>query len=276
MQKIRLDWGASDAKRDAGLVTPPDVEREDNIQYGDDPVYQTLDVYRPRGAGVLPVIVNVHGGGWVYGTKEVYQYYCMSLCNGSGAALEGGRAGVFAVVNFNYRLAPEHPYPAALEDTASVFKWAEDNAARYKLDTRNIFAVGDSAGAHILSLYAATYKENKLRAVALNCGAYRGPKGDLAQAVCPQGDARRLNALRKIRNNFPPAFCMTATGDSLKSECAALFRTLIKAGVPCQCRLYGDAEHKLPHVFHVDIKRSEARECNKEEIEWFERWKTSR
>ena len=95
---LRSSFGRSDAARDAGLTTPEDVVRYDGIRYGDDPRWQTLDVYRPRAAGdgVLPVIVSVHGGGWVYGDKTVYQFYCMSL------AQRG-----FAVVNFSYRLAPE-------------------------------------------------------------------------------------------------------------------------------------------------------------------------
>ena len=67
-----------DAKRNAGLVTPENVERFDNIPYGDNE-RNILDVYRPKDhRGKLPVIVSVHGGGWVYGNKEIMQFYCMS------------------------------------------------------------------------------------------------------------------------------------------------------------------------------------------------------
>ena len=66
----------SDGKRDAGLTTPAEVERIDNIQYGESPKWQILDLYRPKEySGNLPVIVSVHGGGWVYGTKETYQFF---------------------------------------------------------------------------------------------------------------------------------------------------------------------------------------------------------
>ena len=99
---VRYNFGKGDRKRDAGLTTPDDVKRYDNIPYGRDKKWQILDVYRPKEKeGKLPVIISVHGGGWVYGTKEVYQFYCMSL------AQRG-----FAAVNFNYRLAPGHRYPA--------------------------------------------------------------------------------------------------------------------------------------------------------------------
>ena len=77
---LRRAFRRSDDKRDAGLTTPEDVARFDDIVYGPDHKWNVLDVYRPKGAeGALPVIVSVHGGGWVYGDKERYQYYGMSL-----------------------------------------------------------------------------------------------------------------------------------------------------------------------------------------------------
>lgn len=89
---------------------------------------QVLDVYRPKDTeGNLPVIVSVHGGGWVYGDKELYQYYCMSI------AQRG-----FAVVNFTYRLAPEYQFPAPMEDTNSVFAWILDNKDKYGMDVANL------------------------------------------------------------------------------------------------------------------------------------------
>ena len=107
---VRREFKVSDDERDKGLVTPADVKRYDNICYvkgGDKDASHYLDVYRPleRSEDKLPVIVNVHGGGWVYGDKETYQFYCMDLC----------RRG-YAVVNASYRLAPLFKYPAQLED----------------------------------------------------------------------------------------------------------------------------------------------------------------
>lgn len=79
-----------------------------------DPRWQILDLYRlkNREGEKLPVIVivSVHGGGWSYGDKERYQYYCTSLTQRG-----------FAIVNFTYRLEPEFKYPASLEDTNLVF-----------------------------------------------------------------------------------------------------------------------------------------------------------
>ena len=123
--QIRAQFTAADDARDAGLTSPADIVRFDDIQYGPDPVWNVLDVYRPAGAvGALPVLVSFHGGAWVYGDKERYQYFCMAL------AQQG-----FAVVNFTYRLAPEFQFPAPLEDANAVFQWIGEHAAQYGFDT---------------------------------------------------------------------------------------------------------------------------------------------
>ncbi|MCC8104686.1 MAG: alpha/beta hydrolase [Clostridiales bacterium] len=174
---VRREFKKGDDIRDAGLTTPEDVQRFDDICYGEDADWQVLDVYRPKekAGEVLPVIISVHGGGWVYGDKERYQYYCMSL------AQRG-----FAVVNFTYRLAPEFKFPASQEDTNLVVSWVLSHAEEYGMDAEHVFMVGDSAGAHGTGLYAAictnpeyaaqfpfTVPEGfRPTAIALNCGTY--------------------------------------------------------------------------------------------------------
>ena len=144
-ERVRREWKIGDAKRDAGLTTPDDIQRFDNISYGEDLVWNLLDVYRPKKKdGKLPVIVNIHGGGWVYGDKEIYQFYGMSL------AQRG-----FAVVNFSYRLAPEAKFPAQLEDINNVITWMYQNGDKYGLDMEHVFMVGDSAGGHLCGIYSA-------------------------------------------------------------------------------------------------------------------------
>lgn len=84
----------NDDARDSGLPHDiPEVERINDLQYGPNEKWNTLDVYLPKKEDKpFPVIINIHGGGWVYGTKEVYQYY------GMGLAKRG-----FAFINPNYR-----------------------------------------------------------------------------------------------------------------------------------------------------------------------------
>lgn len=279
---IRTEFKKNDDIRDAGLATPDDIVRFDDIPYGALPQWQSLDVYRPT-SGIgreLPVIVSVHGGGWVYGDKERYQFYCMSL------AQRG-----FAVVNFTYRLAPEFKFPAQLEDTNAVFQWVLDNAAEYGFDTAHIFAVGDSAGAHLLSLYscfcvdpeyAATYDFRPPEgfcptAIALNCGVYAiamdGSRDGLMAALLPGGgteaECAHISPMNHIGAGFPPTFVMTATGDFLKPNAAPLAERLLSLDIPFVYRLYGTAENRLGHVFHCDMRLDDARLCNDEECGFF-------
>lgn len=287
-EKIRQEFEAGDIVRDAGLKTPEDIERYDDIAYGDNLKWQVLDVYRPRRAEdeVLPVIVSVHGGAWVYGDKERYQYYCMSL------AQHG-----YAVVNFTYRLAPEYKFPAPLEDLNLVIQWIMDHAEQYLFDKEHIFAVGDSAGAHQLALYASICTNEKyarcykfkipekfsFEALALNCGAYQVEKNGeedltlkLMEEYLPDKGSEEefymINAVNHITEKFPPVFFMTCTGDFLMKQAVALEERLMECKIPHEFHFYGDSEHELGHVFHCNMKMDEAHECNKDECNYFKKF----
>ena len=308
-KKIRSAFGAADKKRDGEKTSPADVIRFDNIRYGEGKpeVWQLLDVYRPKTGATevtvdtqlnvntessgalekLPVIVNIHGGAWVYGGKEVYQFYCMSL------AQRG-----FAVVNFSYRLAPEAKFPASLEDTEKVFNWIEANTEKYGFDLNNVFAVGDSAGAHILTLYASaltnkeyaanysfisTEKKLKLRGLALNCGKYELSEGlendkgaqllleTLLSGKITKEKLEFLDASAHITGNFPPTFVMTSLGDSMKPQAPVINKALEAAGVKYEYHCYGTEEKPLWHVFHCDPQLPEAIICNDEECNFFKK-----
>jgi acetyl esterase/lipase len=286
---IRSSFGAADAKRDAGLVTPDGIVRYNDICYGTDLKWQLLDVYRPAGTGndVLPVIVSVHGGAWVYGDKELYQYYCMDL------AKRG-----FAVVNFTYRLAPEFKFPACLEDTALVFSWLKKNAAEYHIDMNNVFAVGDSAGAHILGLYCNLCANESFRvkfgfdteeiympkAVALNCGAYKLEKSEdpydqntlvMEELLPDKGTEEEMNLIdvtAGIRPGFPAVYLMTCTGDFLAKQVPLLIEKLIENNIPHEYHFYGDEFNELGHVFHLNIRSEYAIICNDDECAFFRRY----
>ena len=282
---IRYSWRKNDAKRDAGLKTPEDILRVADISYGPNKM-NVLDVYRPKNVeGKLPVIVSVHGGGWVYGDKELYQHYCMSL------AQRG-----FAVVNFTYRLSPEYKFPAHLEDTVKVFDWVLKNAKQYEFDVDNVFAVGDSSGGHILSLFcvmcsnpesAATHKfkvpEGFMpKAVALNCGVYdlnpeNKPDGNtlamMKRKILPNKgtdeELRSISPVNFITENFPPCFVMTANEDFLKEQAPFLTAKLDECGVQYVYKFYGDDNNKLGHVFHLDMRNETGKQCNDEQWAFF-------
>ncbi|MBR4027218.1 MAG: alpha/beta hydrolase [Lachnospiraceae bacterium] len=275
----------SDTKRDMGLTTPEDILRFDNISYGTDAM-QVLDVYRPKGKeGKLPVIVSVHGGGWVYGDKDVYQYYCMNL------AQRG-----FAVVNFTYRLSPEYKFPCHLEDTVNVFIWVLKNAETYGFDMNRCFAVGDSAGGNILALFCVLCTNPKFaenfdfkapkdfvpKAIALNCGVYdmelaiKGESntseliGDIFQNGGTAEELELASPLYYINEKFPPCFIMTSNEDFLKDQPEPLMEKLDKLGVSYKYQFYGTEENVLYHVFHLDIRTEEAIVCNDEECAYFQ------
>ncbi|MBE5944099.1 MAG: alpha/beta hydrolase [Lachnospiraceae bacterium] len=284
--EIRKSFKENDDIRDHGLKKPVSIERYDDIFYGEDKYWQRLDVYRPLGIDHnLPVIISVHGGGWVYGDKERYQYYCMDL------AKRG-----FAVVNFTYRLAPEYKFPAHIEDTALVFHWVLNNADKYKMDIGNVFAVGDSAGAHTLSMYVNmrvneayrekvlstfpmnfpdSYKDTslKIKAIGLNCGKYlMDRREELIQEYKPLEYLDEffefMNLPPHIGEGFPPTFIMSCE-DFLKDEPRFMIERFDKYHIPYEYHFYGDEKNKLPHVFHCDIKSKYAKICNDEQCEYF-------
>lgn len=284
---VRESFKKSDDVRDAGLSTPENVERYDDIVYGEYAEWQLLDVYRPKEAEgkKLPVIVSVHGGGWVYGDKERYQYYCMSL------AQHG-----FAVVNFTYRLAPEFKFPAALEDANLVIHWIFAHAQQYGFDTEHIFGVGDSAGAHQLALYAAICTNQEYAknfsfkvpdgfvptAIALNCGAYKInlSEKDLTTSLMDdylthggtEEELEMICVVNHITEKYPPVYYMTCTGDFLATQAPILEEKLMEKKIPHEFHFYGDAQHELGHVFHCNMKMEEAKKCNKDECDYFHKF----
>ena len=256
----------ADRKRDAGLTIPEDITVDRDLRYGRDLKFNTLDVCFPtsREKDKLPLIINVHGGGYVYGSKDIYRFYAAEL------AKHG-----FAVVTFNYRLAPKHKFPTPLKDLNGVIKWIMSHADQYGFDLDNVFMVGDSAGAQITSQYATIYsdaayrqimglKKPKLRlaAIGLACGMYdikkmvekEGPKGLVAGYLGkhPEIHGEMLDVTEHITGDYPATYVFSAPGDFLKDELAPMQELLTSKGVDCESKLYGD--DKTGHVFHLDIR----------------------
>ena len=277
-QSHNIVFAISDFFRDFGLQTPEDVMRIDGIRYGEEK-NQVFDVYYPAGTtGVLPTIISLHGGGYTYGTKETYQFYCMDL------AKRG-----FSVVNFSYRLAPKYPYPSQLMDAFAVLAMVCEHAEEYHIDKENVFFVGDSAGGHLnaqvslsvsnpeyAALLGVTVPDFTLRATALNCGVYdpedafRGSMGRVIKGDLSSYE-EELDILGHLTEAFPPAFVMSATGDPCLPYAEPMYEALQKIGVEAELQIYGDEKNKLPHVFHLNVRSADARQCNDEECGFFRR-----
>lgn len=275
----------SDAARDALIAIPEGVKEFRNISYGPYGVNSLLDVYLPEGTEEkLPTIVSVHGGGYVYGSKEIYRRYCMDLA----------RRG-FGVVNFNYRLAPKWKFPTPLADTNAVLHWLEKNAGQYHLDPDRVFLVGDSAGAQLASQYAAMHTNPEyaalfdldmakvhIRALGLNCGMYdarerasgkrKGVQLDYFGRKLPDTDPR-LQVLENITRNYPPAFLTTACHDFLRPCAQPMCLYLQEKDVDAQWKCYGnESDETVAHVFHVNIRIPEAKQCNDDTAMFFRKY----
>jgi acetyl esterase/lipase len=275
----------SDKKRDAAIPLPKGVAICADIRYAPHGKEGLLDVYYPEGTTEkLPTIVSIHGGGYVYGSKAIYQRYCMDLA----------RRG-FTVVNLNFRLAPRNRFPAPLEDTNAVMHWICANGEMYHMDTDKIFLVGDSAGAQLASQYGAIYSNPRyaslfglsvppihLRALGLNCGLYDTSKfvsfprksleRDYLGNKIPANDPR-LFVLDAIDSKYPPAHITTASHDFLKGNAEPMYRLLMEKGIDTQWKCYERPDGgELGHVFHVNILLPEAVACNDEQCDFFRRY----
>lgn len=283
---VRTLFTIGDLKRDLGWVPPTDVEAIENVSYGSCDKWHLLDLYRPKDTeGKLPVLLNIHGGAWVYGDKKVYAPYCMYL------ATQG-----FAVVNASYRLAPKHTFPTPLEDVGAMVEWVVDHAEDYGLDLSNLFFVGDSAGAHLATAYTAVQLNEAYansfpgikvdarfvpKGLLLNCGVF-----DMEVEWKKQGRAltpfltdllgekptieavKQMSPAQYITSGFPPVHLTTSNGDFLRKHSYRLKEVLEKKGVEVAFKEYGEKKKPQGHVFHLNLKNKVGQECNADQLEF--------
>jgi len=111
-----------------------------------------IRIYTPEGAGPFPVILYVHGGGWVIADLDTYDSSPRALANAAKAV----------VVSTHYRLAPEHPFPASHEDTFSAYKWVRENAGSFNGDQSRIVIAGDRAAGNMATAISLMAREQNL------------------------------------------------------------------------------------------------------------------
>jgi acetyl esterase len=218
-------------------------------------------IYRPQhpAAEPLPALVFFHGGGCVFGDIDTHDGLCRMLAAESGCA----------VISLGYRRAPEHKFPAAVEDSYAATQWVADHAAELDLDARRIAVGGDSAGGGLAAVVCQTAVTN------------HGPRLALQVLFCPVMDMRaatpsrralaegyflnqatmdwmlrhycaadadlddpRLSPLRAAQfSGLPPAHIHTAEFDPLRDEGAAYAQALRHAGVPVRYSCHAGMIH---------------------------------
>lgn len=214
-------------------------------------------IYRP-GAGTRGGVVYLHGGGWVIGDLDSHDNVCRSLAN---------RAGV-VVVSVDYRLAPEHPFPAGLTDAVQTLSWTVANAERLGIDPDRLAIAGDSAGANLAAVVATMgvtplrfqlliYPVTDARRVSQSYTEQReGPfltaaaMGWFIDHYLSGGhgtpDDPRVSPLLApdhVLAAGPPAWVLTAEHDPLRDEGEAYGARLSAVGVPTVTTRYEGMIH---------------------------------
>lgn len=208
-----------------------------------------LRSYRPAGApadAVLPVLVYYHGGGWVIGDLDTHDVLCRQLCNLSGCA----------VVAVDYRMGPEHRFPAAVDDALAATRWVRSQARELKLDPGRLAVGGDSAGGNLAAVVALAAREAGDLPIAFQLLIYPATdqrRGAPSHAANGQGylltkenmdyfhdhyipdpaqdlDWRASPLLHENHAKLPPAFVLTAGYDPLRDEGLQYAHKLSEAG----------------------------------------------
>jgi acetyl esterase len=208
-------------------------------------------VYRPEGsASAAPGLVYFHGGGWVIGGIASHDAMCAALAAGSGVT----------VISVDYRLAPEHPFPAAAEDAHAATVWVADHATELGLDPARIAVGGDSAGGNLAAVASLMARDAGAPPLAFQLLIY--PNTDLtmsSRSITENGDLRYMLSqdslawfarhylgdsdptdwrasplLADSHAGLPPALVVTADLDPLLDEGEAYAAKLEEAGVPTQ------------------------------------------
>jgi acetyl esterase len=215
-------------------------------------------VYRPEPTGSPPqAAVFFHGGGWVLGGLDSHDTLCRELAAQAGAVL----------VAVDYRLAPEHPYPAGLDDCAAATRWVAAHAAELGADGSRLAVVGDSAGASLAAGVAMLARDDGDVAVTLQVLAYPALDPAMDTASYKQNaddpflsrsemetywsyylgdsapDRLAAPALAPGLAGLPPAYVMVAGRDVLRDEGAAYAERLAAAGVPVRLRRFDYMVH---------------------------------
>ncbi|KAD4059886.1 alpha/beta hydrolase fold domain-containing protein [Arthrobacter yangruifuii] len=245
------DWWMS------GLA--PDVDVREGTADGADGRIPAR-IYRPQEAeGPLPLVVFIHGGGWTFGTLNVYDGIASTIARDANAV----------VVSLAYRLAPTHPWPAAAEDCYAALADVAGRAAEWNADGARLAVVGDSAGGNLAAVLTLMSRDRSGPAIAFQALLY--PSTDLTlssasmeeEANAPLLTKRDMERYRSLylphkedyahpyaspllaldHSGLPPALIQVAEHDPLRDDGLNYARALRAAGVPVRITTYVGMPH---------------------------------
>lgn len=208
-----------------------------------------IRIYTPQGSGSFPVLIYFHGGGWVICNLDTHDSICRSLANGAACV----------VVSVDYRLAPEHKFPAAVDDAYAATQWVAHNTDRMNADPTRIAVGGDSAGGNLSAVVSLMARDRSGPSLMYQLLVY--PVTDLSSLdtdsyrehgegymltkdsmeyyrghyISREGELRNPYAsplLARELSGLPPALVIAAEFDVLTDESEAYADRLKQAGVP--------------------------------------------
>jgi acetyl esterase/lipase len=252
----------------------------------------TLDIYYPSvTTEILPVVLWVHGGGWVLGDKEDIADYAIQLA-------EQG----YVVVSMNYALAPDTKYPIPVIQTNQALTYVKNHADEFQGDPENIFLAGNSAGAQIASQTAAvvtnpsltklmnitpTVDPEELRGVLLFCGPYN--LSTVANTGFPLirtflwsytgiktfEDYPRLDEMSTVlqaTTEYPPAFITSGNDDPLTSQSVELAQVLKRLDVDAETLFFSTSSEKLGHDYQFDLESEAGQQAMQSAVRFMQQY----
>ncbi|MBO6677042.1 alpha/beta hydrolase [Parvibaculum sp.] len=235
-------------------------------------------IYTPvAGGGTGPALVYYHGGGWVIGDLDTHDALCRTLANEAGCK----------VIAVDYRLAPEHPFPAAIDDAFAAVKWVEANSSEIGIDPNGIAVAGDSAGGNLAAAVCLRAKAEKGPEIAFQLLIYPvtdAPRGTQSYKNFAEGYFLEAEGMDWFWNHYvlaagadpknpyaaplraeslsglPPAYIVTAGFDVLRDEGKAYAEALKKAGVEVE---YVNYEGMIHGFFNLQGALDVSREAVK-------------
>lgn len=216
-------------------------------------------IYTPKGQGPFPALIFYHGGGWVIGNLDTVDVPCRLLTNRANCV----------VISVDYRMAPEHKFPAAAEDAYAAFRWVVENGFLIQVDADRVAVGGDSAGGNLAAVVALMDKESTNPSLAFqllvypvtnhsyetesyqeNADGYLLTKDSMIwfwnHYLREKQDGQNPYASPLLAENLsglPPALVITAEFDPLRDEGEAYVNRLKEAGVQVEHTRYNGMIH---------------------------------